>query len=124
MSADDVSHAASRWPEAVELAERMVADSGTSMRAVLLYGSRLHKTNPDRHSALDFVVIVDDYRAFYEATSRSGEMHRPVALMTTLARVLAPNVIAYVPDDGALGIAKCLVISKPDFERALGPSPP
>lgn len=124
MSSDDITHAATRWPEAVELAERMVADSGGSMRAVLLYGSRLHKTNPDRHSALDFVVIVDDYRAFYEATSRSGEMHRPVGLMTTLARFLAPNVIAYTPDEGRNGLAKCLIVSKADFARALGPNLP
>ena len=95
-----------------------------SVRVVLMYGSRLLKTNPDRHSALDFVVIVDDYRSFYEGLAQVGELGRPVRLMRALSRVLAPNVIAYVPDDGAHGIAKCLVISTEDFERALGPELP
>ena len=89
-----------------------------------MYGSRLLKTNPDRHSALDFVVIVDDYRSFYEGLAQVGELGRPVWLMRALSRVLAPNVIAYVPDDGAHGIAKCLIISTEDFERALGSEPP
>ena len=114
----------SEWPEALELAERLVADTGTSVRAVLLYGSRLHKTQPDRHSALDFVVIIDDYRPFYQRLSQAGELHRPVGLMTALARVLTPNVIAYAPDEGRDGLAKCLIVTKGDFARALGPNPP
>ena len=113
----------SEWPEARELAERLVVDAGPSVRAVLLYGSRLLRTRPDRHSALDFVVLVDDYRAFYSGLSSAGELHRPVGLMTSLSRVLPPNVIAYAPDDGRGGIAKCLVVSLDDFERALGPAP-
>ncbi|MCH1571795.1 MAG: hypothetical protein L7S64_10670 [Longimicrobiales bacterium] len=113
-----------RWPEATALAERLVGQTAGSVRAVLMYGSRLLKTNPDRHSALDFVVIVDDYRSFYEGLAEVGELGRPVLLMRALSRVLAPNVIAYVPDDGAHGIAKCLVISADDFERALGPDLP
>jgi len=113
-----------RWPEARALAERMVADTGASVRAVLMYGSWLLKTNPDRNSAVDFVVIVDDYRAFYTGLSEAGELHRPVGLLTGLARFLAPNVIAYVPDNGDAGLAKCLIVSKDHFERALGPNPP
>jgi hypothetical protein len=115
---------ASKWPEARELAERLVSDAGSSVRAVLLYGSRLLKTRPDRHSALDFVVIVDDYRSFYEHVVRAGELDRPISVMTGLSRVLAPNVIAYAPDDGREGLAKCLVVSKADFAAALGPNPP
>jgi hypothetical protein len=115
--------ARSAWPEAVDLAERLVADAGKSVRAVLLYGSRLHKTNPDRHSALDFVVLVDDYRSFYSALSSADELHRPVSLMAGLARMLPPNVIAYTPDEGRDGLAKCLIVTKADFKRALGPDP-
>lgn len=113
-----------QWPEARALAERLVAQSNGSVRVVLMYGSRLLKTNPDRHSALDFVVILDDYRSFYEGLAQVGELGRPVWLMRALSRVLAPNVIAYMPDDGAHGIAKCLIISTEDFERALGPELP
>jgi hypothetical protein len=91
---------------------------------VLLYGSRLLRTNPNLHSAFDFVVIVDDYRSFYTALSRAGELSRPVGLMVMLARVLAPNVIAYAPDDGRGGVAKCLVVDKKDFARAVSADPP
>jgi len=112
------------WPEARALAEGLVDTSGSAVCAVLLYGSRLLKTHPDRHSALDFVVIVNDYRAFYSGLKSAGEIHRPVGLMTWMAGILAPNVIAYTPEDGEAGIAKCLVVSRDHFARALGPTPP
>ena len=113
----------SQWPEASTLAERMAGQGNGSVRAILMYGSRLLKANPDRHSALDFVVIVEEYRTYYRALSEHGELGRPVGMMSALANVLAPNVIAYVPAEGALGIAKCLVVSRSDFARALGPVP-
>lgn len=112
------------WPEAVELAERLVADSGDAVRVVLLYGSRLQETNPDRHSALDFVVVVDDYRRFYSGLADAGELHRPPRLMSALARLLPPNTIAYAPDEGAVGLAKSLVVDPRHFDRALGSDPP
>lgn len=114
----------SPWPDARELAERLVADTGSSVRVVLLYGSRLHGSNPDRHSALDFVVVVDDYETFYSGLAEADELHRPVALMNQLARILPPNVIAFTPEDGHAGIAKCLIVSKEHLARALGPNPP
>jgi hypothetical protein len=114
----------SDWPEALDLAESMVATTGSSVRVILLYGSRLLKARPDRYSALDFVVVVDDYRAFYSALDSAGELDRPVGIMVWLAGVLAPNVIAYAPNGGHGGVAKCLVISRAHFERALGPEPP
>jgi hypothetical protein len=113
-----------RWADARSLAERLVGDAGSSVKVVLLYGSRLLRTNPDPHSALDFVVVVDDYRAFYQGLADAEELHRPVGLMTALAGVLAPNVIAYAPGEGREGLAKCLVVSRQHLERALGPRPP
>lgn len=115
---------AGEWPEARQLAEQLVGHGGSSVRAVLLYGSRLLRTNPDRHSALDFVVIVDAYRPFYAGLAEADELHRPVGLMTWLAGVLAPNVIAYAPGGGREGIAKCLVVSRDHFARALSADPP
>jgi len=115
---------ANQWPEARELAESIVDDTGDELRTVLLYGSRLNKTRPDRHSALDFVLVVRDYRAFYAALGAADELHRPVSLMTTMAGILAPNVIAYAPNEGSEGIAKCLVVNHADLARALGPTPP
>ncbi len=106
------------------LAGRLVVAAGGSVRAVLLYGSQLHGARPGRHSAFDFAVLVDDYRAFYSAQAAAGEMHRPVWLMTWLARVLPPTTMAFAPEGGQAGIAKCLIVSARHFERALGPRPP
>jgi hypothetical protein len=105
------------------LAARLGAAAGGTVSAVILYGSHLLGANPDRHSALDFVLVVRDYRAFYRALRASGEIHRPTWLMAGLSRVLPPNVIAFTPEEGEAGLAKCLVIDHDDFERALGPAP-
>jgi hypothetical protein len=106
------------------LAERLTAAAGGSVEAVILYGSHILGANPDRHSALDFVLVVDDYRRFYAEMHKAGELHRPVWLFVGLANVLPPNVIAYAPDEGADGIAKCLVVSRDHFTLGLGPLPP
>jgi hypothetical protein len=110
--------------EARELAARLVAAADGAVTAVILYGSRLLGANPDRHSALDFVVLVDGYSRFYRAMQAAGELHRPVWLLAGLSRVMPPNVIAFTPGEGADGIAKCLVISATDFDVGLGPRPP
>jgi hypothetical protein len=110
-------------PSAPELAKKLVAAAGDTVGAILLYGSHLLRTNPDRHSAFDFVVIVDAYRPFYSSLKAAGEIHRPVRLMTWMAGVLSPNVIAFTPNQGRAGIAKCLIVTREDFAAALGPNP-
>jgi len=99
----------------------LVEAGGSSVRAILLYGSHLLRAAPDRHSAVDLVVIVRDYGAFHRELHRNGELPRPPWLMTALARVLPPNVIAFTPDEGRDGIAKCLILSEADFQRGMGP---
>lgn len=95
--------------------------SGNGLVAVLAYGSRLVSASPDRHSAWDLIVVVDDYGAFYRALSDGGYTARSAGLLATVSRVLAPTVIAFwpAPPDGPL--AKCLVLSRADFQRELGP---
>lgn len=110
-------------PTASELADRLVRAGSGTVSAVLLYGSHLLRTNPDRHSALDFVVLVDEYRPFYAALKAAGEIHRSVGLMTLMAGVLAPNAVAFTPDEGRSGIAKCLIVTRDDFAAALGSRP-
>ena len=107
-----------------ELAEALVAVSAGSIRSILLYGSHMLGANPDRHSAVDFVVIVDDYKAFYAALNEAGELHRPTWLLSMMAGFLPPNAIAFAPDDARNGLAKCVIVSGAHLERALGPSPP
>ncbi|MDZ7781225.1 MAG: hypothetical protein U5R14_15025 [Gemmatimonadota bacterium] len=110
---------------AEELARALVRASDGTVRAILLYGSHLLRSAaPDRHSAVDLVVVVDDYRAFHRALSAAGELPRPPWLMSALAHVLPPNVIAFAPEEGRAAIAKCLVVRSDHFERALGPNPP
>ena len=106
------------------LSASLVEASGGHVRAVILYGSQLLRTRPDKHSAYDLVVVVSEYRAFYAGLKASGELHRPVWLMTSMAGVLAPNAIAFAPEDGEAGIAKCQIVSAEDFTRALGASYP
>lgn len=105
------------------LASTLAARSRGTVSCILMYGSHLLGARPDRNSALDFVVVVRDYRAFYQALHDAGEVHRPVWLMAALSRVLPPNVIAFTPEDGAQGLAKCLVVSRDDMAAALGPAP-
>jgi hypothetical protein len=109
--------------QAAALAAELRSVAGDTVRAVVLYGSHLLRTSPDRHSAADLVVIVEDYRAFFAALARARQLHRPVFLMTALAKVLPPSVLAFAPRDDELGIAKYLLISREDFARAMGGDP-
>lgn len=111
-------------PDAVALARALARAGGAGVQGILMYGSHLLGAAPDRHSALDFVVVVDDYRTFYQALHDAKEIHRPARLMWTAAQVLPPNVIAFTPDEGEGGIAKCLVVSAEHLERALGADAP
>ncbi len=108
----------------LRLAEGLVSAAGDSVCAVILYGSHLLNTSPGEFSAYDFVVVVDEYHRFYREMKRTHELHRPAWLMATLSRVLPPNVIAFTPDDGRHGVAKCLVVRRDDFGRALSTRPP
>ena len=110
---------ATAWPAARSLAEALVEVAGDQIRAVLLYGSRLLDAAPDRHSAYDFVVIVEAYGRFYRDLRSRGLMHRPPQLMAAVARVLPPNVISFSPEASDGAIAKCLIVSELHFEREL-----
>lgn len=111
-------------PDAAELARRLAEAGGGYVQGILMYGSHLLGAAPDRYSALDFVVVVDGYRGFYQSLHDKGEIHRPARLLWVASRVLPPNVIAYTPDDGEGGIAKCLVVSEQDLEKALSSGAP
>jgi hypothetical protein len=106
------------------LATALVGATRSSVRAILLYGSHLTDASPDRHSAFDFIVVVEDYASFYSGLSAARELHRPPWLMTRMARLLPPNVIVFAPAEGTAGIAKCVVVSRDHLGSALGPEPP
>lgn len=90
------------------------------VRAIFLFGSHMVQASPDRNSAYDLVVVVERYRAFYDAITRAGLSRRSPLIQSALNRVLAPNVIALAPegwDDGP--VAKVMVVEPAAFERAL-----
>ena len=109
--------------KARKMAEALARASGGSVEGVFLYGSHLLGANPDKNSALDFVVVVTDYPSFYRSLRAAGELHRSVRVMTCLAAVLPPNVIAFTPSEGSEGIAKCLVVTRAHLLAALGTRP-
>ncbi len=92
--------------------------SGDGLVAVLLFGSRLTGTTPDRFSAYDLVVIVDAYGPFYRGLSGAGLHRRSPWLLALLAKVLAPNVIAFDPGLSGGELAKCMILTRSDFERS------
>ena len=111
---------------ALRLAEALLAVVGRDqLRAVLLFGSRLIQAAPDGSSAYDLVAVCERYRPFYAALARSGATRRAPTLLTTLNRVLVPNVIAFAPNGWVDGpVAKIMVVERDAFDRALAPSAP
>lgn len=105
------------------LVRALQTDAGASVRGIVLYGSHLSRANPDRRSAVDLLVVVDSYRAFYRALADSGELRRWRKLMWWLSQALPPNVIAYSPERVSPTLAKCLIISLAHFRRAMAPRP-
>ena len=95
-----------------ELVVRLRESGGSGLAAVLAYGSRLVSAAPDRHSAYDMVVVVDNYRGFYRALHASGQMARSVTFLATVSRLLAPTVIAFWPAPPNGPLAKCVVLSR------------
>lgn len=108
-----------RDPVLEHLASVLAGAGGGQVMVILLYGSHLQASAPDRWSAYDFVVVVEGYGAFYRSLRAAGFLSRPAWLLTALSYVLPPNVIAFDPGrpDGA--IAKCAVYKASHFRRAL-----
>ena len=106
------------------LTEELRASAGTSVRAVVLYGSHLSNARPDRHSAVDLLVIVDSYRAFYEALAENKRLKRSRHLMRLLSWVLPPNVISFTSESSSPALGKCLVLNASHFDKLIGPHSP
>ncbi|HSG46413.1 MAG TPA: hypothetical protein VLA43_01240 [Longimicrobiales bacterium] len=112
----------SRVPEPARAFSRgVVRAGGGAVVGVILYGSRLQRSSPGLHSAWDLVVVVDRYAPFHRAMKAAGYHHRPEWLMNFLGRVLPPYVTDFSPEEAEGVIAKCLVLSVAQFERALSP---
>ena len=101
--------------------EALAAAGGESVAAILLYGSHVQNSSPDRFSAYDFLLIADSYRSFFRSLVAGGHHGKPVWVLTALSHILPPNIISFDPGQVDGPGAKAAVITPRHFRRALGP---
>ena len=93
-------------PGAQALADCLRARYGTTLRAVLMYGSNLRQGD-DHEGVLDLYVLVEDYRSAYES--------QPLAVLN---RLLPPNVFYLETRAGDRMVrAKYAVLAQRDLAR-------
>lgn len=110
-----------RVPEtARELAEAFVAGGGGEVAAVILYGSQLHRSSPNLYSAWDLVTVVDSFPPFHRALRASGNHSRSPMLLNLMGTILPPYVTAFDPSGEGQPLAKCVVLRRDQFRRAMG----
>jgi hypothetical protein len=86
------------------LVDRLLADHGNAIEAILFYGSCL-RSGKDRGGLVDLYVLVDRYRAI-----------EPRSLLAALNKLLPPNVFYIeVPFEDRVVRAKYAVLSLKDF---------
>ncbi len=109
-------------PEVQRLVDALLEVGRGTVSGILVFGSQLVQASPDRHSAVDLVVLVDSYKAFHQVLVEAGHHRRSRAVLSALARVLPPNVIAFFPSGPDGPVAKCMILTEADFAKALGPN--
>lgn len=93
------------------LAERVLAQHGESVQAVVFYGSCL-RSGDDRGGMVDLYAIVDRYRSAY-----------PSWVWALLNKLLPPNVFYLeIPAEGRVVRAKYAILSLADLERGVSPA--
>lgn len=106
-------------PQVRESLDILTDACGANLVGVIFFGSVLVGTSPTQDSAADLFVIVEDYKRFYKDLGSRLPAARTAGVMAVLNKVLAPNVI-YLrnPSDLRAG-AKCFVIDREGFGRAM-----
>jgi hypothetical protein len=106
-------------PEAAAAARGVAEVGGADVRAVVFFGSRKSRAQPDPWSAYDFFVLVRRYPGFYRSLRANGRLGRPAWLVAALNAVLPPNQLALaVAGPEGVGLsAKCAVTSVDAFAR-------
>lgn len=107
-----------------ELAEALVRAGDGSIAAILLYGSRVQNSHPDRWSAYDFMVVVDSYSRFFRSFCAAGYHGKSPLLLTTLSYFLPPNIVSFRLPGADQPPAKCALVNGRHFRRSLGPRSP
>jgi len=103
----------------METANALAEVGGPSVGTILLYGSHVQASQPDRWSAYDFVLVTDSYSEFYRRLVERGHHSRPAWLLTALSHVLAPNIISFRTGRPEQPPAKCAVVTPRALRRSL-----
>jgi len=102
-------------PQVRDSLEILRGACGSNLQAVVFFGSVLLGTSPDGGSAADLFVVVKDYFHFYRNIGSLLPAQRHLGIMTSLNRVLPPNII-YLNDPGGMRAgAKCFVVTERDL---------
>lgn len=102
----------------------LVEAGGPSVATILLYGSHVQASAPDKYSAYDFLIITDSYADFFRRLCSRGHHGKPAWLLTALSHVLAPNIISFSLGNEESPPAKCAVVSLRHLRRSLKPYVP
>jgi len=111
-------------PKLDETVEALAEAGGPSVATILLYGSHVQASSPDRWSAYDFLLVTDSYTSFYKKLIAEGHHSRPAWLLAALSYVLAPNIISFDVGWADRPAAKCAVVNARHLRRALRPRSP
>lgn len=126
-SPDSPTRAVVRPPDDARLrdtVEALAETGGPTVATILLYGSHVQASKPDRWSAYDFVLVTDSYSAFYRRLVEGGHHSRPAWLLTGLSYFLAPNIISFDMGRPDQPPAKCAVVTPRELHRSLRPHSP
>ncbi len=102
-----------------ETVEALVRVGGEAVGTVILYGSRVQASAPNRWSAYDFLLVTDSYSRFFEKLVRAGKHSRPAWVLTALSHILPPNVISFSMGGKDQPPAKCAVVTLKHLRRSL-----
>lgn len=111
-------------PRLRETVEALANAGGESVATILLYGSRVQASSPDRWSAYDFILVTDSYSRFFKKMVAGGRHSRPVWILTALSHILPPNIISFDMGRSDQPPAKCMVVNPRHLRRALKPLSP
>lgn len=100
------------------LATMLASKGGSSVRAIVFFGSRKTQAQPDPYSAYDFFVVTNEYLGFYRSLERAGLLRRSPRLFAALNIVLPPNQISVVDEKEGIKVwLKCSVLTTSAFLR-------
>lgn len=102
----------------------LIEAGGEAVETVILYGSRVQASAPNRWSAYDFLLVTDSYPRFFEKLVAAGRHSRPAWLLTALSHALPPNVISFEMGGEDQPPAKCAVVTLKHLRRSLRPLSP